>query len=145
MNPTQHELHLATEAREEKVIKEHLLCERLDAQHLEDQIAEFETWEFHRDDSEEAVPCPVCRDANLLPTATGIVCPNQMNGSCVLRLEGLEDSIALPSLRERVRTAYEVHACTCSGPLDFSVQTRNDGTSNLLSSCNFCHFNVSII
>jgi hypothetical protein len=117
------------------------LCERLNAQHIEDQIADFQDWEASRCD--DIVLCPVCKDANLiLLLEHGVVCPNQMNGSCSLRLES--NTIVMSNLRERLQTAYDVHSCACSGPLDFQVGKRDNGDM-LLATCIMCDSNISIL
>lgn len=131
------------EARVEEVMEEMELCERLNAQHIEDQIAEFEDWEASR--LNDLVLCPVCKNANLIPLSEyGLVCPNHVNGWCSLRLERSEEIILLSNLRERLRTAYEVHSCTCSGPLEFATRESYNGVI-LVATCSMCDSNVSIL
>lgn len=131
------------EERVEEVMEEMELCERLNAQHIEEQIAEFEEWEASR--LNDLVLCPICKNANLLPLSEhDVVCPNHMNGSCSLRLERSEEIILLSNLRERLKTAYELHSCTCSGPLEFAVHERNNWVI-LVATCSMCDSHVSIL
>jgi hypothetical protein len=132
------------EARVEKVVEEMELCESLNAQHFEDQIADFQDWE---DSSrwDDLVLCPVCKDANLISLSEhSVVCPNHMHGSCALRLEGYTIGV-LSNLRERLQTAYEVHSYTCSSPLEFVVQKRDNGVMMLVATCSMCDSHVSIV
>lgn len=133
------------EARLDEEMEEVELCEQLSRQHLEDQIAEFEDWE-QAEQGDETVLCPLCKDTNLLQLSQyGVACPNNMNGTCPLRLERSEETVLLPNLRERLRTAYEMHACACSGALDFHLQKREDDEMSLVATCNTCDSNVSIL
>ena len=119
------------------------LCERLNAQHIEEQIAEFEDWEASR--VNDLVLCPICKSDNLLSLSEHVVvCPNQIKGSCSLRLERSDEIILLSDLRERLQTVYEVHSCTCSGPLEFAVRESNNWVI-LVATCSICDSNVSIV
>jgi len=122
------------------------LCEQLSRQHFENQIAEFQDWEENDDDDE--VPCPICNDANLLQLShNGIACPNNMSGTCPLRIERASSAeyLVLSNLRERLGTAHEVHACTCCSPLEFQLQPRENDKVVLVATCNTCHSNVAIV
>ena len=123
------------------------LCEHLRRQHMEDQIAEFQDWEAEQDQTNQVVLCPLCQEANLMQLSeNGVTCPNHMNGACPLRLERTEETILLPNLRERLGTAYEKHACECTGPLQFQIlQKREDDERTLVASCNMCNSNVTIL
>lgn len=117
------------------------LCEKLSRQHLEDQIAEFQERE-QQSCAEELVLCPLCNEANLLQVSSyEVACPNNMNGSCAMRLERSTETISLPKMRERLGTAYDIHAsttCTTS-PLEFHL---DDLTFTAV--CHACDFTVAI-
>lgn len=126
------------------------LCEQLNRQHLEHEIEEFQDWEEHKSvvcETKEHVVCPLCHEANLVQLVLGgVTCPNHRNGSCSLQL--LQDTKSLENLRERLRTAFEMHS-NCSHPLDVQLvrnATReNDKEQHLVANCHACDYHLVIV
>lgn len=122
-------------------LEEAELCEQLNRQHLEGQIAEYQNWEHQSCGEETLVLCPLCKEANLMQLSPcGVACPNNMNGSCALRLERSSETIPLSSLRERLGTAYEMHASSCASPMEFHLENQGDQGDNwtLVATCHTC-------
>jgi hypothetical protein len=126
------------------------LCEQLSRQHLETQIQEFQDWEEEKGNEDDVVLCPICKESNLVQEQNGVVaCLGNHNGTCPLRLQQapVQEMNLIPMIRGRLGTAYEMHACTCSSPLEFQLQATHadNDTLSLVATCDTCHSNVIIL
>lgn len=114
---------------EEQLLEEELYRIQGEERAVWDSIAEYEQWTDNSNDT-EAVPCPLCQEANLTTSQAcemsdnnnnnTIVCPNYMDGSCRMRLEA-RPGLSLPHLQEALATAIHNHALDCPHPLAFEV------------------------
>lgn len=137
--------------REWKQQNEKLLEEEMDRIENEQQalyatIADYERDEAVINDGDAVVLCPLCQEANLTTSqcteiGDDIVCPNQMDESCSLRLEA-RSGLDLSSLRERLAQTISSHAEICNCTITFQMSheyTSEDCHLALLwGTCSVC-------
>jgi len=116
-------------------------------QYLEEQVLDFQQWEEMHQHQDDAVPCPVCHEENLMFSGDGtmIVCPNSMDGSCSCSLQLCNNNTnnnlrTLHDLQDKLRQAYEEHSLHCHHFLTFSSQN-----GHLQASCSACSGSLQLV
>ena len=122
---------------------------------LYESIADYEQWDEAVTAGQDSgcycveVCCPCCQESNLTTSSDAsewgvdVLCPNQMDGSCPLRLEA-RPGLSLHNLRDRLAQAFHDHGEGCAARLEFHVSKdkQSPGASppitQLWAICNDC-------
>lgn len=113
-------------------LEQALELDRSEEQYWQEQIAHFDEHEYndyddddyhdYNDGTQVTVVCPICHEANLTETTHGdVVCPNHMDGSCLLHLSP-RNGLTRQSLCHALSLAYQEHARYCNGNLFFEME-----------------------
>lgn len=113
-------------------------------QYFEESVIDFQHWEEMQHHQDDAVPCPICHQANLMLSGDGsmIICPNSMDGSCSLELcnDPRNSNLqTLHDLRHKLQQVYEEHSLQCHHFLTFSSQN-----GRLQANCSACLSSVQL-
>lgn len=143
------------EERSQWLLEEEISRMQGEEQALMESIAEYERWNaavLANDVDPEAVLCPLCQEEDLILSnrselGNGIVCPNNMDGTCPFSLEA-RPGLSLPVLKERLAAVICEHGSHCSHHISFEVineaSASFEPTSRLWAICSVCDGRVCL-